>query len=103
MSFPLTSFNLVTGTDWNRLSASVNVTGSCVTSRKSNESLRIVRGGLRSGAKSEKLEEMVNELYQSPAEQQTYPNTAALWTLSHETKISSFQNDAKKREEKHCS
>lgn len=54
----------------------MNVTGSCVTSRKSNESLRIVRGGLRSGAKSEKLEEMVSELHQSPAQQQTYTNTA---------------------------
>lgn len=64
------------------MSASVNVTGSCVSSRKSNESLRIVRGGLRSDVKSEKLEEMVSELYQSPAEQQTYANTATLCTLA---------------------
>lgn len=65
LSFPPLSFNLVTEIDWNRWSASANATGSCETSTKSNESLRIARGGLRSGAKSGKREEMVSKLYQS--------------------------------------
>lgn len=50
----------------------MNGTGSCVNSRKSNETLRIVSGGLRSDAKSEKLDEMVSEVCQHSTEEQAY-------------------------------
>lgn len=48
----------------------MNGTGSCVNSKKSNETLRIVSGGLRSDAKSVKLDEMVSEVCQHSTEEQ---------------------------------
>lgn len=56
---------LPTGTGWSSWSASGNGTGRSGSSRKSSEILRSGKGGQRSGARKEKVDEMVSDTNRS--------------------------------------
>lgn len=62
LSWILLGFFWTTGTGWNNSSASVSAIESCANNRKNNGNSKSVRGGPKSGVKSETLVEMVGEV-----------------------------------------
>ena len=72
LDWTLLGFFWTTGTGWSSWNASASGTESSASSKKSNGSLRIERGGLRSGAKSEGLDEKVSDRTQTLVGQQLY-------------------------------